>query len=262
MKQQRLDEANTTPQSSVLIRKFLALAAEIYDKELTPLMVAGYERALGSIPPKTLGPALLNTLRNEKFWPTPGCITEALGDLASERATLRSLPSGCVSDEGKTWKLLKGCAECDGSTWRRVTLVHTSHRQTLRGCHALRLPDRRRRFEQANRQCMAGGRSRSGARGSYLSTAPMGLLLLGSSAVEWLRGWREEDALIAELEKELPRMSRWYEVAMVRLEEELARGEITKEQFREQIRELWLDLRAEAEEEALNARRDVMGDYY
>ena len=36
MKQQRLDEANTTPQSSELLLKFLALAAEIHDKELTP----------------------------------------------------------------------------------------------------------------------------------------------------------------------------------------------------------------------------------
>ena len=87
-------------------------------------MVAGYERALGSIPPETLGPALLNTLRNVKFWPTPGNITDALGELAREKSTLRSLPTGCASDDGKTWKLLKGCAECDGSTWRRVTLVH------------------------------------------------------------------------------------------------------------------------------------------
>ena len=57
-------------------------------------------------------------------------------------------------------------------------------------------------------------------------------------------------------------MISWYAVAVDRLEEELARGEITKEQFREPIREHWFDLRVEAEEEALNARRDVMGDFY
>ena len=113
MKQQRLDEVNTTPNSLAMIRKFLALEAEIHSKRLTPLMIAGYERAFGDVPPETLGPALLSTLRSVQFWPSPGDITQALCDLASERATLRSLPSGCVSDEGTTWKLLKGCAECD-----------------------------------------------------------------------------------------------------------------------------------------------------
>ena len=64
MKQQRLDEVNTTPNSLGMIRKFLALAAEIHSKRLSPLMIAGYERALGDVPPETLGPALLSTLRN------------------------------------------------------------------------------------------------------------------------------------------------------------------------------------------------------
>ena len=57
-------------------------------------------------------------------------------------------------------------------------------------------------------------------------------------------------------------MSRWYDDAVDRLEEELARGEISNEEFREQMRNLNLDLLSEAEEAADNARRDVMGDYY
>ena len=47
-------------------------------------MVKTYERALGDVFPKTLGPALLETLRSVEYWPTPGHIRRKLNDLESK----------------------------------------------------------------------------------------------------------------------------------------------------------------------------------
>ena len=64
-------------------------------------MVKTYERALGDIPPDTLGPALLETLRSVEFWPTPGHIRRKLNDLEIKN---EQRPERQVWTPPKDWK--------------------------------------------------------------------------------------------------------------------------------------------------------------
>ena len=48
----------------------------------------------------------------------------------------------------------------------------------------------------------AGARARE--QGAPITDCPYGISVARQFAVEWLRGWREEDEKIAELEKERP----------------------------------------------------------
>lgn len=66
----------TTSKSSVLIRQFLAAVAEVHGREMTPLLVGSYESALAHLPESDLRETLNATLRESKFWPTPGHLHE------------------------------------------------------------------------------------------------------------------------------------------------------------------------------------------
>ena len=78
MKQQTIVDASTTQQFSVLIRKFLALVAEIHRAEVSPAMIAAYESALSDVPVDEMRAALVETLRHVEYWPTPGHIRKQL----------------------------------------------------------------------------------------------------------------------------------------------------------------------------------------
>ncbi len=56
-------------------------------------------------------------------------------------------------------------------------------------------------------------------------------------------------------------MANWYEKAQQELDERLASGDLTDEQYRLEARELDRDLRAEAEEAAERAYDDTMGGW-
>ena len=86
MKPQPADEQSTTHKSSALIRKFLALEAEMHRRELTPMLISSYEILLGDVPVDELRAALRETLRVETFWPTPGHIKRKLDDIACRKA--------------------------------------------------------------------------------------------------------------------------------------------------------------------------------
>ena len=126
------------PKSSVLIRKFLALAAEIHRREVTPLIVKTYEHALGDVPPKTLGPALLETLRFVTFWPTPGHIREKLEDLENQKPP-RSSPKGCEDCRYTTWKFVTLTHPVTGKTSEAVTTCACIPRPSLFGSNGLLL---------------------------------------------------------------------------------------------------------------------------
>ena len=56
-------------------------------------------------------------------------------------------------------------------------------------------------------------------------------------------------------------MPRWYDKAVESICEAAAKGEISQEEFIEQLKDLNAELREQAEEAAEEARRDVMGDW-
>ena len=87
---------------------------EIHFREVTPLMLKTYERALDDVPIADLKVALLDTLRSVAYWPTPGHIRGKLDDLRSKRE---------YYEEPKA-KPPHGCPDCDGTTWVPVTLKH------------------------------------------------------------------------------------------------------------------------------------------
>ena len=59
-----------------LIRQFLIAAAEIHQRDLTHEMFRAYESALSDLPAAELRQALNDTLRNERFWPTPAHVQQ------------------------------------------------------------------------------------------------------------------------------------------------------------------------------------------
>ena len=84
---------------------------EIHFREVTPLMLKTYERALEDVPIADLKVALLDTLRSVAYWPTPGHIR---GKLDNPRAY-------CEEPEDKP---ANDCPDCNGTTWVPVTLKH------------------------------------------------------------------------------------------------------------------------------------------
>ena len=70
------DESNVTREHSALIRQFLVAAAEIHGREVTVRMAEAYESALSGLPTSELRIALNETLRSERFWPTPAHVRE------------------------------------------------------------------------------------------------------------------------------------------------------------------------------------------
>ena len=87
---------------------------EIHFREVTPLMLNSYVRALDDVPIADLKEALLNTLRSVAYWPTPGHIRDKLDELRSKREYYQ---------EPKA-KPPHGCPDCGGTTWVSVTLKH------------------------------------------------------------------------------------------------------------------------------------------
>ena len=90
MKQQPTEDGRITPRHSALIRKFLALMAEIHNRELSKTMILTYEAAFSDVPYEDLRGALKETIRTVEFWPTPGHIQRKLDDLTSRKVLEKS----------------------------------------------------------------------------------------------------------------------------------------------------------------------------
>ena len=104
-----------------MIRKFLGLTAEIHSKDVTALMVNSYVRALDDVPYEELQAVLLETLRSESYWPTPGHIRAKLDEIRSQRDDYeepKALTSDSMTEDDSS------CPDCKDTTWRYVTCKH------------------------------------------------------------------------------------------------------------------------------------------